>query len=136
MSALWIRLLREADPPRTDGSPVRFGLQDKTGVMHDGVVRDDGLVQFDFELTVAGVPGDGQPDFGGPFVSGSRGERFVYLSWQRLDGVGFMNRIKVRLTDIDWNLAGAAAGKILQADLRGTATGGGSRPVAWTVVKA
>jgi len=136
MTVLRIRLLREAQPPRSDGSPVRFGLQDKGGAMHGGIARDDGLVQFDFEVTVTGAPGDGQPDFGGPFVSGSRGERFVYLSWQRLHGAGFMNRIKVRLTDVDWGLVRAATGKNLQADLRGVATGGGNRSIAWTVVEA
>jgi len=132
--ALRIRLLREPEPPRSDGSPVRFGLQDRKGVMHDGLPRADGLRQFDFELIVAGDPDRGPPDFGGPFVSGSKGERFVYLSWQRRDGAGFMNRIKVRLKDIDWSLVRDAADKALQADLRGAETGGGNRPVMWSVV--
>jgi len=47
-----------------------------------------------------------------------------------------MNRIKVRLTDVDWGLVRAATGKNLQADLRGVATGGGNRSIAWTVVEA
>jgi len=129
-----VRLLREPEPPRSDGSPVRFGLQDKKGAMHDGLPRTDGFRQFDLELIVAGDPDLGPPDFGGPFVGGSKGERFVYLSWQRLDGAGFMNRVKVRLKDIDWGLVRAAAGKRLQADLRGAGTGGGNRPVVWRVV--
>src|SRR4051794_18199602 len=98
-----IRLLREPEPPSSDGSDVRFGAQDKKGAMHDGIARGDGLTQFDFELTVAVAP-DGTPDFGGPFASGPRGDRFVYLSWQRTGGQGHMNRIKVRLADIDWPL--------------------------------
>lgn len=128
-----IRLLREPDPPSPDGSTVRFGLQDKKGAMHDGVARADGLIQFDFEMNVTAGP-DGAPDCGGLFASGSRGERFVYLSWQRLDGAGFMNRIKVRLADIDGPLIRAAQGRRLEANLRGGATGGGKRPVEWRVV--
>jgi len=131
-----VRLLREPAPPSPDGSTVRFGLQDKKGAMHEGVGRADGLTQFDIELSVVEAP-DGSPDFGGPFVSGSRGARFVYLSWQRLDGGGFLNRIKVRLADIDWALIRAvrASGGSLEVDLRGAAAGGGNRPVQWAVAQ-
>lgn len=131
-----IRLLREPEAPSPDGSDVRFGLQDKKGGMHDGVPGSDGLTRFDLTLSVATAP-DGAPDFGGPFASGPRGERFVYLSWQRTNGAGFMNRIKVRLKDIDWALirAAQADGKRLEADLQGATTGGGTRPVEWRVVE-
>lgn len=132
---IMIRLLREPEPPSTDGSAVRFGLQDKKGAMHDGIARADGLIAFDFDVTVTGGA-DASPDFGGPFVSGPRGERFVYLTWQRQNGAGFMNRNKVRLADIDWSLIQAAEGKRLEADLRGVTTGGGKRPVEWRVADA
>lgn len=128
-----IRLLREPEPPSPDGSKVRFGLQDKKGAMHEGVARADGLIQFDLEVEVKGEA-EAFPDFAGQFVSGPRGERFIYLSWQRTDGAGFMNRIKVRLADVDWAMICAAQGKRLEADLRGVATGGGKRPVAWRVI--
>jgi hypothetical protein len=133
MTSIAIRLLRKVAAPRPDGSAVRFGLQDKKGAVHDGVPCNGGLTRFDFELTVAGAPDQGLPDFGGPFVSGSKGKRFVYLSWERLNGAGFMNRIKVRLADIDWALIRAAEGGVLEADLSGAATGGGNRPVEWRV---
>lgn len=136
MAAVRIRLLSDSTPPRPDGSAVRFGLQDKKGAMQDGFALADGLIRFDFEVTIAGAPDQGLPDFGGPFVSGSKGERFVYLSWARLNGAGFMNRIKVRLADIDWPLIEAAQDKILLADLSGAPTGGGNRPVEWRVVDA
>jgi len=131
---LRVRLLRAPAAPRSDGSAVRFGLQDKKGGMHGGVMRGDGLVQFDFDLAIVGTPDQGAPEFGGPFASGAKGERFVYLSWQRLDGAGFMNRIKVRLADIDWPLIRVAQGGRLEADLSGVATGGGNRPVAWRAI--
>lgn len=132
---LKVRLLREATPPSPDGSAFRFGLQDKQGAMHDGVARDDGLTQFDLELNLATAP-DGSPDFGGPFVSGSRGERFVYLAWSRANGGGFVNRIKVRLKDIDWPLIRAAQtdGGRLEANLRGVSAGGGNRPTQWAII--
>lgn len=131
-----VRLLREPAPPSPDGSNVRFGVQDKKGALHDGASRGDGLVQFDFELDI--IAGPAGLDFGGPFVSGPHGERFVYLSWQRTDGAGFMNRIKVRLKDIDRALvrAAQAGGKQLESDLTGVATGGANRPVEWRVVDA
>jgi len=132
---LKVRLLREAAPPGPDGSAFHFGLQDKKGAMHDGDACDGGLTRFDLELSVA-TTSDGGPDFGGPFVSGPRGERFVYLAWQRTNGAGFLSRIKVRLKDIDWPLirAAQAAGGRLEADLRGVAAGGGNRPVQWAIV--
>ena len=131
-----IRLLREPEPPSSDGSEVRFGLQDKRGAMHEGVACRDGLMQFDFDVAVTAAP-DGAPDFGGPFVSGPRGQRFVYLSWQRARGTGFMNRIKVRLADLDWALVRRAwdENRPVQANLRGAPTGGGTRPVNWTIVE-
>lgn len=128
-----IRLLREPQPPSADGSAFRFGLQDKKGALHDGAARADGLIQFDLEVEVKGET-DAPPDFAGPFVSGPRGERFVYLSWQRLDGAGFMARIKLRLADIDWAMIRAARSRILEANLRGAASGGGKRPVEWRVI--
>jgi len=131
-----IRLLREPEPPRSGGSLCRFGVQDKKGAMHDGVPRADGLTQFDLELTVVGDADLGPPDFGGPFVSGPRGERFLYLSWQRIDGAGLLNRIKVRLADVDWGLVRAAQGRGLEADLRGVGAGGGKRPVEWHLIDA
>jgi hypothetical protein len=34
-------------------------------------------------------PVDGVPDFGGPYVHGRRGERFLYLTWGTFDGDAF-----------------------------------------------
>jgi hypothetical protein len=128
-----LRLLREPKPPRSDGSGCRFGLQDKDGRLHDGTPRPDGIVAFDFELKVG--EGD-RPNFTGPFASGPPGERFVYLSWQRLIDGGVVNRIKARLADLDWAMvrAAQASGGRLEADLTGAPTGGGRRALSWKVV--
>ena len=137
--AVRLRLERDnADPPSPDGSAFRFGLQDKKGDLHDGIRRTEGMIVFDFDLRVAEGADPARPVFGGPFASGGRDDRFIYLSWQRLNGQGYINRIKVRLADIDWNLVRAAqtSGGLLEADMSGKAAGGGRRPVEWRIVEA
>ena len=126
------RLLRqEASAPSGDAS-APFGLQDKDEKLQRPVVRADGMHVFDFELAVSEGP-DGRPSFTGPFACGPRDQRFVYLSWPRLDGCGYVNRVKVRLTDLDWPQIeeAIARGVPLEADASSRKAGGGTVPVAW-----
>jgi hypothetical protein len=55
--------------------------------------------EWSFEVTVKHF--DGGLDFGGPFVHGRRGDRFVYLSWGVLDTGGFrmFRRAKLHFAD-------------------------------------
>lgn len=132
-----MRLLRDDPaPPSGDGNACRFGLQDNKGRIVEGRRGTDGMFRFEFELTVKPGP-DGRPVFTGPFASGSRDERFVYLSWQRPDGGGYVNRIKARLKDLDWPLlhTAQASGKALEADMSGRRPGGGTVPVEWRLVE-
>jgi hypothetical protein len=128
-----LRLLRDPAPPSPDGSAYLFGLQDSKGGIVSGVEAEDGKLRFDFELTVKENPENGRPVFTGAYASGPPGDRFVYLSWQRLNGQGYVNRVKARLCDIDWPLLREAreVGKVLEADLSGRAAGGGRIPVEW-----
>ena len=129
-----MRLLRDSDaPPSSDGSACSFGIQNTKGELFAARRRGDGMFVFDFDLTVARAPGLDRPNFTGPFASGPRGERFVYLSWARPGGAGYVNRIKARLADIDWPLLeqGWKLGKRLEADMSGRAAGGGRVRVAW-----
>ena len=81
MDKVRFRLLRDDPaPPSPDGRSYRIGLQDPKGGMHEGRLRADGKLQFDFELAVKEGPDPGRPVFTGPFASGPRDERFVYLS--------------------------------------------------------
>jgi hypothetical protein len=126
------RLMRD-DPAAPSGDPnAPFGLQDKDERLVPPVVRADGMHVFDFELAVSEGP-DGRPNFTGPFACGPRDQRFVYLSWPRLDGCGYVNRVKLRLTDLDWPLIDRAIerGVPLEADASGRKPGGGTVPVAW-----
>jgi len=137
--AVRLRLVRDnPEAPSPDGSAFRFGLQDKKGELHAGSRRADGMIVFDFDLRVAEGPDPARPVFGGPFASGGRDDRFIYLSWQRLNGQGYINRIKVRLADLDWKLVRAAqtSGGLIETDMSGKAAGGGGRPVEWRVVEA
>ncbi|MBO9576109.1 MAG: hypothetical protein J7494_10260 [Sphingobium sp.] len=136
-SPLKLRLVRESSPPSSGGCAVRFGLQDNKDVIHEGVPRDDGRYAFDFELRVVETEDHAAPPvFLGPFAFGKPSDRFVYLSWQRIDGPGYANRVKARLADIGWADIRAAqeSGGRLEADLSGRKAGGGKVPVSWQLV--
>ncbi len=137
-SVLKMRLLRDDPTPASpDGSDYAFGLQDNKEQLHEGVLRDDGKLAFDFELRVAAAQDEAQPPvFLGPFAFGRPQDRFVYLSWQRTAGPGYVNRVKARLADIDWALVHEAqdSGGRLEADLSGRKAGGGKVPVTWRIV--
>jgi hypothetical protein len=127
-----VRLLRDDPGAPTGDASAPFGLQDKEGTLRPPVRRANGMHAFDFDLTVDEGP-DGRPNFTGPFASGPRDQRFVYLSWPRLDGCGYVNRIKVRLADLGWPLIeqAIARGRALEADASGRKPGGGTVPIAW-----
>lgn len=135
-----MRLLRnDPTPPNgaDDPSAHRFGLQDNKEVIHPGVLREDGKFAFDFDLRVAPAEDESEPPvFTGPFAFGKPQDRFVYLSWQRTDLPGYVNRVKARLADIDWALLRGAqeSGGRLEADMSGRKAGGGKVPVVWRLV--
>jgi len=138
---LKLRLLRDdpTPPSAADGEDWHFGLQDNRDALHPGTPRADGMLAFDFELRVAAAGDEGQPPvFTGPFAFGKPQDRFVYLSWQRTAGPGYVNRIKARLADIDWALVQAAqeSGGRLEADMSGRKAGGGKLAVAWRLVES
>ena len=128
------RLLRDSsEPPSPDGSACAFGIQDNKGQLYPPVTRADGMFVFDFELTAKEGPDPDKPVFTGPFASGSRDERFVYLAWPRLNGQGHVNRAKFRLIDITWAQLQEAqtAGRPLEFDASGRGAGGGRVVVEW-----
>jgi hypothetical protein len=128
------RLLRnDAEPPAPDGSAAAFGIQDSRGQLHPPVARPDGMLVFDFDLQVKDGPDPDRPVFTGPFASGPRDERFVYLAWPRLDGQGYVNRAKFRLIDITWAQvrAAQASNRPLEYDASNARAGGGRVAVEW-----
>lgn len=134
---LRMRLLHQGDaPPSPVGGAWIFGLQDTKGGIASGRRCEDDMWVFDFELKVSAAADTEAPVFGGPWASGPRDDRFVYLSWKRRIGDGYINRVKVRLADIDWALVRAAqeSGRVLETDLTGRKPGGGKVPVTWRLV--
>jgi len=137
MSIVKFRLTRDSDvPPSPDGSAYKCGLQDTRGELHEGLKDAQGRLTFTFELKVAFRDLSGLPRFTGLFASGPPEERFVYLSWAREDGTGYINRIKARLRDLNPAQVRAAqeAGKVLETDLTDRHPGGGQVAVSWQVV--
>ena len=134
-SELRLRLVRAGDAPATNplADEYVFGLQDTKQQIYAGRLQADGKLAWDFAVTVKAAASGDRPVFGGPFASGPAGDRFVYLSWRSLERGDYINRVKARLSDLDWPLIRAAqeAGRPLVADLTGRAPGGGRVPVNW-----
>ncbi|MBC6981392.1 DUF5990 family protein [Caulobacter sp. 17J80-11] len=132
-----LRLIRDSDIPATNRSnrPYRFGLQDTKQIVLEGRRRDDGALVFDFALSVRPGGDPDRPVFTGRFASGPPSDRFVYLSWQLLDGSGYLNRIKARLGGVDWALvrAAQAAARPLVADMSGWTPHDPRKQVEWTL---
>ena len=132
---LRLRLVRIGDAPATNplADEYVFGLQDTKQQIHAGAAQPNGALAWDFAVTVKPDPADGRPVFTGPFASGPKDDRFVYLSWRSLARGDYINRVKARLADIDWPLiqAAQAAGRPLVADLTGRPPGGGRVAVVW-----
>jgi Family of unknown function (DUF5990) len=105
----------EAPPPDTlNGQPTEFGLQDKQQALHPGARQPDGSLRFSCEVAVRPQAATGAPDFGGPFVHGSAGGRFLYLGW-RPPGGAWIRRFKIPLTSIGWEQIAAGQHRALSA---------------------
>jgi hypothetical protein len=91
----------EAPPTALVNQPLEFGLQDNRQNLHSGIVQPDGSLHFVCEASVKSSRAGDQPDFGGPFVHGTSGARFLYLSL-RQPGGAWIKRLKVLLVGIGW----------------------------------
>ena len=82
-----------------DHDDVHVGVQRKQEVVEQ-VPADAASATWTIEVTTKVGP-DGERDFGGPYVHGKRGERFVYLSWGegRDEAFAMFRRAKVMLAD-------------------------------------
>jgi hypothetical protein len=127
------RLIRKDDVPATNPLELayRFGLQNTKGEVLPGVRDAEGRFVFDFMLKVK--EGDAGPVFLGDFASGPAADRFVYLSWWAVERGDWINRVKVPLGTINWELVkqARAGDQRITADVTGRGPGGGKRPVDW-----
>lgn len=77
---------------------VHVGPQ-RAGEVVDLLPGDTAEAAWSFEVTMKHVPGGF--DFGGPFVHGRRGERFIYLSWGQVVGGAFQMFRRAKLLFAD-----------------------------------
>ena len=94
------------------------GAGERYGNVHVGVQRGKEVVdlhpgdaagaEWSIEVTVKHL--DNSVDFGGPFVHGRRGDRFVYLSWGVVGAGGFrmFRRAKLHFADAPAEVLGSA----------------------------
>ena len=136
------RVCAPADAPEPyDG--VHVGVQRRQEVV-ELVPGDAPSAAWSFAVTTR-VGGDGGLDFGGPYIHGRRGDRFLYLSWGTVDAAGtftMFRRAKLNFADVPPAvLAEAASGDSTLVGQLGLTDGWGNpicarvRPpiVTWTV---
>jgi hypothetical protein len=109
------------------GTALRLGIQRGAVVIND-VPAEGNAITFSFAVVVR--PRAGGIDFGGPFVQGRPGERFVYLCWGTRDEAGaweMVKRAKIPLAGITPVLADRAerSGRAIEAVLEMTDHRGG-----------
>ncbi|MEN3273674.1 MAG: hypothetical protein V7636_2435 [Actinomycetota bacterium] len=102
LSPVQVRIEGVTLPGRSCGGghdDVHVGVQRKQDVIEQ--VRGDAKsATWTFEVSTK-LDADGNRDFGGPFVHGKKGERFVYLSWGDGSGESFtmFRRAKLMLAE-------------------------------------
>jgi len=130
-------LVRDHDKPVSHAfeEPYEFGLQDNKGEIVAGTRDRMGRFAFDFSLKVKPTA-DGRPAFTGRFASGTPDDRFVYLSWRSIPRGVYINRLKARLSSIDWETIAAAldGDRRVCADTTDWQLGDSRRNVPWRVV--
>ncbi len=133
---LRIRCLNPLNPRQHH---ARFGLQEKRPgdwILHEGTTAADGTLVFECDCEVKKVSDETAPDFAGRFIQGSRGERFLYLSWKpngwsagapEPNQIAWVRRIKIHLSGITWAKVREAAkrGGFLETTIAGRGRDGG-----------
>jgi hypothetical protein len=119
MTSLKLRIVLLQPPEAVD-----FGLQKGRGAAYETVHKQRSIGEdlvFEFDVDVK--PG---PDFGGPFVQGPKGERFVYIDIGTMAGQAdscWTRRFKAPLKGI--TQAMVDSGATLEARVTGTGRDGG-----------
>ena len=131
------RLIRKDDVPASNPLNLAydFGLQDKEQNIFGGAPGPGGVLAFDFTLKAKKGPDPDHPIFTGRFASGPADDRFVYLSWRSVARGDYINRVKARLSTVDWKLVRASQkrGRPITADMTGWAPGDPRKHVPWSL---
>jgi hypothetical protein len=115
---------------------VDIGLQKGHGAKYETVQKQrsskNNDLRFEFAVTIKAAS-NGEPDFGGPFVQGSRGDRYAYLdigTYAGQSNTPWSRRLKVPLSRISWELINSES--TLIGEIPGTGKDGGpSCAYAW-----
>lgn len=104
MTTLNIRLIGHGlrHPGRDDPDGLRLGIQRKAEVV-DVMPRSASSATFSLSVDVIATD-SGELDVRGLYVHGPRGDRFLYLSWGKVDRngtFGMVQRMKIKLGAID-----------------------------------
>ena len=118
-------------PPVCNGVAAdQFGLQDKKGALDLGTRQADDTRLFTCEIETK--LSDDEIDFSGAVVQGTKGSRFLYLSWA-YDEASWVKRIKVPLSGITTEQI--RSGSVLQAVIENGSTSGTVKPkFGWKTV--
>jgi len=92
VGALRIEIIGERLPGRVVGecTNVHVGIQRGDAVL-SLVPGDAASARFSFDVVLRELE-DGSLDFRGPYIHGTPGDRFLYLSWGDVDGDGAFAR--------------------------------------------
>ena len=110
------------NPPPSECNGVaanRFGLQDKKGALDLGTTQADGSRLF--TCSVEAKLSEDMLDFSGAVVQGTKGSRFLYLSWA-YDTGGWAQRIKIPVSTLTPKQI--RSGSVLQAVIEDGRTSG------------
>ena len=111
-------------PPTDADQSYEFGLQDRNQHLIAGVPQLDGALRFWCDVAVKPHVQSDMPDFNGPYVHGTPGARFLYLSWRRRGAKDWLQRIKIPLVAITWEqIEAAQPGYALAARVAGNRSG-------------
>jgi Family of unknown function (DUF5990) len=129
------RLLRSDDVPATNPHKLtyKFGLQDTKRQITKGTPQTNGMLAFDFTLKAKKGKNAKRPVFTGRYASGPVDDRFVYLSWWAIKSGDYINRVKARLSTIDWGMVRASQqqDRPITADMTGWVPGDPRKCVRW-----
>ena len=133
-STLTFRLLNRSFPLlHEEAGAVEVGLQDKNQQVHAGILQADGRWRYEGVIAVKADADTGSQDFSGPFVHGSRGCRFLYISWKRVPALPtpWVQRVKIPLAGLTGALLTDKA--TVEADISGRRPHA-SEAIAWKAV--
>ena len=110
--------------------PAMVGIQDRDRCVQEGLRGRNGALEFQCVIQVRNKGAD-DIDFFGPFVHGTSGARFIYLSWKRISEspTPWVQRVKIPLALRTTDLETATE---IRTDITGRRPHA-TEPIVWTI---